>query len=74
MIKDQGLNMLLNAYLGPVVNAARAISYQVASALNGFSVNIFTAFRPQLMQSYSSKDYQRTTTLMFSMSKFTFFL
>lgn len=74
MIKDQGLNMLLNLYFGPVVNAARAISYQVSSALNGFSTNIFTAFRPQLMQSYSSKDYRRTTFLMFTMSKFTFFL
>ena len=66
--------MLLNLYFGPVVNAARAISYQVSSALNGFSTNIFTAFRPQLMQSYSSRDYHRTTSLMFTMSKFTFFL
>lgn len=74
MVKDQGLNMLLNVYFGPIVNAARAISYQVSNALNGFSSNIFTAFRPQLMQSYSSMDYRRTTSLMFSMSKFTYFL
>lgn len=74
MVKDQGLNLLLNVYFGPIVNAAKAISFQVSSALNGFSTNIFTAFRPQLMQSYSSKDYRRTTTLMFTMSKFTFFL
>ena len=74
MIKDQGLNMLLNLYFGSVVNAARAVSYQVYSAINGFSSNIFTTFRPQLMQSYSSKDYKRTTSLMFTMSKFTFFL
>ena len=46
MIKDQGLNVLLNLYFGPIVNAARAVSYQVSSALNGFSGNIFTAFRP----------------------------
>ena len=74
MIKDQGLNMLLNGYFGPIVNAARGVSYQVSSALNGFSTNIFTAFRPQLMQSFSSQDYQRTTSLMFSMSKFTYYL
>lgn len=74
MIKDQGLNMLLNVYFGPIVNAARAISYQVSSALSGFSGNIFAAFRPQLMQSYSSKDYHRTTSLMCSMSKFTYYL
>lgn len=74
MIKDQGLNMLLNLYFGPIVNAARAVSYQVSSALNGFSGNVFTAFRPQLMQSYSSKNYNRTTLLMFTMSKFTYFL
>lgn len=74
MIKDQGLNMLLNGYFGPIVNAARGVSYQVSSTLNGFSTNIFIAFRPQLMQSYSSQDYQRTTSLMFSMSKFTYYL
>lgn len=74
MVKDQGLNLLLNLYFGPVVNAARAISYQVSSALNGFSSNIFTAFRPQLMQSYSSKEYERTKSLMFVMSKFTYYL
>ena len=74
MIKDQGLNMLLNLFFGPIVNAARAVSYQVSSALNGFSTNVFTAFRPQLIQSYSSMDYSRTNSLMFMMSKFVFFL
>lgn len=74
IIKGQGLNMLLNVFFGPVVNAARGISYQVSNALQGFSTNIFTAFRPQLMQSYSGQNYQRTTHLMFSMSKITYYL
>ena len=73
-IKGQGINVLLNAFFGTIVNAARGISYQVLSAIQGFAQNIFVAFRPQLVQSYAIGDYKRTETLMFSMSKVTFYL
>lgn len=69
MIKDQGLNVLLNAFFGPVVNAARGIAMQVNSALQGFSINIVAAVRPQLVQSYSSGNIKRVENLMFSMSR-----
>lgn len=72
MIQGQGLNVLMNAFFGPVVNAARAVSYQIQSALSGFSENIATAFRPQLVGSYAEENYDRTRALMFAMSKFCF--
>ena len=40
---SQGLNFLLNMFFGPVVNAARAISTQVQSAIFQFSANFQTA-------------------------------
>lgn len=70
ILQGQGLNMLMNAFWGPVVNAARGIAYQIQGAVNGFSANIATAFRPQLVESYAEADYKRTEHLMFSMTKY----
>lgn len=74
MTQGQGLNVLANAFFGPVVNAARGIAFQIQSAINGFSENIATAFRPQLVESFAKKNFERTQTLMFSMSKFCFLM
>ena len=72
VIQGQGLNVLINAFFGPVVNAARGVAYTIQNALNGFSENISTAFRPQLVSSFAKGDFDRTRTMMFSMSKFCF--
>ena len=69
VMKEQGLNMILNLFFGPIVNAARGIAYQVNGALQGFVGNINTASRPQLTQSYASGDLNRSIHLMYSMSK-----
>ena len=70
--RAQGLNILLNFFWGPIVNAARAIAFQVEAALTSFVANINTAVRPQLIQSYSAGNSQRSIALMFSISKVTF--
>lgn len=67
--KSQGINLVLNLFFGPVVNAARGVAYQVLSAIRGFTSTISVSGRPQLMQSYAQGDIQRTFTLMFSLSK-----
>ncbi len=72
-IKGQGLNLLLNVFFGPIVNAARGISFQILSALQGFTANIFVSFRPQLVESYASGDFVRTRNLMYTMSKMSFY-
>lgn len=74
MIKDQGLNVLLNSFFGPVVNAARGIAMQINGALQGFSTNIVAAIRPQLVQSYSSGNISRVQNMMYSMSRLIFLM
>lgn len=74
MARDQGTNMVLNAFFGPIVNAAQGIAYQVASAVDSFSGSFATAFRPQIIQSYSEGQHARTKNLMFSMSKISYLL
>lgn len=72
--RDQGTNMVLNAFFGPVVNAAQGIAYQVAAAVDSFGGSFSTSFRPQIIQSYSEGQYSRTKNLMFSMSKISYML
>lgn len=72
MAREQGLNLILNLFFGPVVNAARGIAYQVSSALQGFVSNLSLAAKPQMVQSYAEGDSYRTMKLMYTMSKLSF--
>lgn len=72
MVREQGLNLVLNLFFGPAVNAARGIAYQVSSALQGFVSNLSLAAKPQMIQSYSEGSSDRTIKLMNVMSKLSF--
>lgn len=74
IIKDQGTNMLLNIFFGPVVNAARAVAYQVNGGIANFSTNFFTAVRPQIVKSYAARDIDYLKKLFFKSSKFSLYL
>lgn len=56
--RSQGINILLNLFFNPVVNAARAVAYQVYSAAFQLVNNFFTAVKPQIYKSYGSGQYQ----------------
>lgn len=70
----QGVNILLNMFFGPAVNAARGVAFQVQGAMKGFVTNFQTALNPQIIKSYAQKDYKRQIQLIFSSSKFSYFL
>ena len=74
ILNDQGMNMLLNMFFGPAVNAARGLSVQVKTAVSNFAMGFFTAVRPQIDKSYAAGDTSRFTELIFNSGKFTFFL
>ena len=74
MTQGQGVNMVMNLFFGTVVNAARGISSQIQSAIQGFCENLVIAFRPQLVQSYAKGEIDRTTKMMYSMSKILFIM
>lgn len=73
-VNDTGINVLLNMFFGPAVNAARAVSMQVSMALNNFSTNFYTAVRPQLTKSYAAKDWNYLFKLFYGSSKYSFYL
>ena len=70
----QGLNVLLNMFFGPTVNAARGIAVQVQNAIKGFCVNFQTALNPQITKSYASGDTAYMHSLVFTSSKFSYYL
>lgn len=70
----QGINILLNIFFGPVVNAARGVAVQVQGTIMQFSGNFQTAINPQITKTYSQNDLTNMHRLIFRSSKFTFFL
>ncbi len=70
----QGLNMLLNVFFGPVVNAARGVALQVQGAIQQFVGNFQTALNPQITKNYAKGDLPAMHLLMFRSARFSFFL
>ena len=71
---SQGLNILINMFFNPSVNAARGIAYQINNAINQFFTNFFNAVRPQITKYYAQKDLDNLFKLVFRSSKLSFFL
>lgn len=74
VIRWQGVNVLMNAFFGVIVNAANGIASQVSSAFAYFSGNLILAFKPQLTQAYAAADYNRTRYLWFLMTRMSYAL
>jgi O-antigen/teichoic acid export membrane protein len=74
ILKDQGINILLNIYFGPIVNAARGVAMQVNAAVLSFANNFITAVRPQIVKSYASGNSSQMLSLVFHSTKATAFL
>ncbi len=74
VLKDQGINILLNLFCGPAVNAARGVAMQVNTAMYGFVQNFMTAVDPQITKLHSSGDLPVMHKLITRSSKFSFFI
>lgn len=74
VLNTQGMNILLNLFFGPVVNAARGIAVQVQNAMYQFSANFQMAINPQIVKSYASGDHEKTHQLMYRSARFSFYL
>lgn len=70
----QGINILLNMFFGPAVNAARGVAVQVQGVVQNFCNNFQMALNPQLTKSYAQNDLQHMHQLLKVSSKFSFFM
>lgn len=70
----QGVNIVLNMFFGPVVNAARGVTIQVQNAVMGFSSNFQMAINPQITKNYATGNLVYMHKLIYASSKYSFFL
>ena len=71
---DQGVNIILNLFFGPVVNAARALAFSVKSQVAAFVGNFQVAATPQITKLYAAGDKPAMQRLLLLTSKVSFIL
>jgi O-antigen/teichoic acid export membrane protein len=62
--RSQGINILLNMFFGPAVNAARAVAFQINSHILQLSSNFFTAIKPQIYKTYAKREFDELFRLI----------
>lgn len=74
IIHNQGVMIIVNRMFSVVANTAMAIANQVTAAVDLFVSNFQTAFKPQLIQTYSAGNLDSHYKLIFRASRFSFYL
>ncbi len=74
MFYTQGINLMLHAFCGPAVNAARGIAVQVQGVVAQFAGNVQTAINPQILKSHAVNDKDRMYSLIIASSRLCFYL
>lgn len=74
MSKDTGLNIVLNLFFTPAVNAACGIANQVNAVVYQFFSSCFSAVNPQIIKYYAKNEINNMMELVFKCSRFSFYL
>lgn len=70
MLRSTGSDLLINHFFNTAVNGAFALSKTVNNHVITFSANFDSASGPQIIQSYSSENYERCGYLVNKMGRF----
>lgn len=70
----QGVNIVLNLFFGPAVNASRGIAYQVMGAVKKFVQSFQMAMNPQIVKQYAAGDVESMKNLVCRGTCFSFYL
>lgn len=74
ILKSQGVDMIINLFFGPVLNAAKGVSNSVLNAVTGFASNFMIALNPQITQSYAKHDMSYMFSLVYRGAKLSYYL
>ena len=74
ILRDQGVNVLLNIFWGATVNAAKGVANQVNVAVIAFSNNVITAINPQITKNYATGNMDYVFQLVFKGARLSFYL
>ena len=74
VLRNQGIDILLNMFFGVTVNAAKGLANQVQHAVSMLVSNFQTAVKPQLTKAIAQKDSERYKFLINLGTRFSFFM
>lgn len=72
--KNQGTAIILNLFFGTLINASFGIASQINEYANMFVKNLTQATNPQIMKSSSEGNDERSLSLVYSISRFSFLI
>lgn len=73
ILREQGVNILINIFFGATINAARAVAYQVNSAIRSVVNNLMLAFNPRITKLYASGATKESITMAFATSRYCYY-
>ena len=74
LMKDQGVNIAINLFTGPAINAARGIAMQVNIIISQFIGGFTTALNPQIIKNYAVGDLDRMHQLIYQGTRLSYYL
>jgi O-antigen/teichoic acid export membrane protein len=74
IMRDQGINLLLNQFFNAGIISARSISFSISGAVSSFMFNFNIAMRPQIIKYYASEKKDDMIYLIFNNAKISYFL
>lgn len=70
----QGLNILMNLFFGPVVNAARGVAVQIQNGAGILVKNFQVAVRPQITKCWAQEDFANMHRLVIMSTRMSYYL
>lgn len=64
LVRTEGVNILLNLFFGPALNAAANIAAKIQGVTTSFVMNVLIASRPQIVKQYAKGDWKEMVTLI----------
>ena len=74
LLNGQGINIILNIFVGVTINAARGIASMIEGTIMSFVYNFTTALNPQITKSYAQKNSARLSELLDLGTRLSFYL
>lgn len=74
LLRSNGINILLNIFFTPLINAANGFASQVLGGVSTLAQNVITASRPQIMKHYAKNNLREMFELTYSVSRYVFCL
>lgn len=74
LMKNEGVNVVINTFTSSAINAARGIAMQVNGMVMQFISNFTMALNPQIIKDYAAGQLERMHRLMFQGTKLSYYI